>query len=214
MNNDQPQGIFFDLDGTLINSAPMIINAIQELISTYNLSPISPETISDFAGMPPETLFQAFYPDQKDFLLHETIRLERKYRHLAPAYPGVDDLIDDLFQIGLPLAVITSQARQEMEQAQEAYTFSKRIGFWISCDDIRHPKPDPESILVALNHFQLDPGQVLFVGDTEFDIKAGRRAGVRTGGALWGGHNHQQMAGLAPDYTFHQPQEIISSLFK
>jgi pyrophosphatase PpaX len=208
------QGVFFDLDGTLINSAPMIIRAIQEIFTKYHLGPISPETIKCYAGKPPESIFQALAPERKDLLLQETIRLERKYRLLAPAYPGVAELIDELASLGIRLAAITSQAHQEMQQVRESYPFSQRIEHWISCEDIRHPKPHPESILAALEHFQLKPGEVLFVGDTEYDIQAGKNAGVKTGAALWGGHNHQAMAQLDPHYTFHQPGEIISTFFR
>jgi pyrophosphatase PpaX len=208
------QGVFFDLDGTLINSAPMIIKAIQEIFTKYHLGPISPETIKSYAGMPPESIFQALAPERKDLLLQETILLERKYRYLAPAYPGVAELIGGLASLAIRLAAITSQARQEMQQVRESYPFTQQIELWISCEDIGHPKPHPESILTAIDHFQLRPGEVLFVGDTEYDIQAGKNAGVKTGAALWGGHNHQAMAQLDPDYSFHQPGEILSAFFR
>jgi len=207
------KGVFFDLDGTLINSAPMIIKAIQVIFKKHHLGPISPDIIKNYAGMPPDSIFRVLAPEQKDLLLQETITLEKKYRDLAPAYPGIKDLIYWLSQLDIRLAVITSQAHQEMEQVKNAYSFSKWIDFWISCDDIQHPKPDPESILVTLDQLELQPDRVLFVGDTEYDIKAGKSAGVVTGGALWGGHNHQLMKDLNPDHLFLTPGEIRELFF-
>lgn len=203
------KGLFLDLDGTIINSSTMIYEVVKELFQINNLGTITKTMMKEYAGLPPRELFEAIAPGQVDILLKQTVALEEKHRSLAPLYPGVTSLLTEISNSGFPLAVITSQAGLEMDLVKTSYEFSSLIDFWISSDDVHNPKPDPESILTALDFFKIPAEKTLFVGDSVYDIEAGKNAGVLTGAALWGGHNRREMTALKPDFLFSKPSDII-----
>jgi len=202
------QGLFLDLDGTIIDSSLMIYEVVNELFQINNLGKVSKTMLEKYAGLPPRELFEEIAPGQVDVLLKQTVTLENKHRALAPPFPGVTSILTAISNSGFPLAVITSQAGLEMDLVKTSYEFSSLIDFWISSDDVHKPKPDPESILVALDFFGIPASKTLFVGDSGYDIEAGRNAGVLTGAALWGGHNSREMASLKPDFFFSKPSDI------
>ena len=210
MGDQKLKGLFLDLDGTLINSAPMIYAAIKELFQKYNLGPISKSELAKFAGLPPQDLFNTVDFERKDELLRETVVLEEKYRSLAPPYPGITSTLSKISQWGIPIAIISSQAGLEIESVKKSYEFTALIDFWLSADDVANPKPDPEGILTALDYFQLPPRSVLFVGDSVYDIDTGKNAGVNTAAAFWGGHNIPELTAMNPDYIFNEPSQLLS----
>ena len=209
MANSKFKGLFLDLDGTLINSAPMIYEVIKELFQRHNLGSVSKAMLAKFAGLPPRKFFDTIDHDRKDLLLRETVDLENKHRALAPPYPEITSLISTISNCGFPLAVISSQAGLEMDLVKTSYEFAPLIDFWLSSDDVQNPKPDPEGIKIALDFFKIPASKILFVGDSVYDIKAGKNAGVNTGAALWGGHNHAELSALNPDYSFSKPSELL-----
>jgi HAD superfamily hydrolase (TIGR01509 family) len=202
------EGLFLDLDGTIIDSSPMIYEVVKELFQINNLGEVSETMLEEHAGLPPREFFEVIAPDQIDFLIKQTAALEDKHRALAPLFPGVATLLTEISNSGFPLAVITSQADLEMALVKTSYEFSSLIDFWICSDDVTNPKPDPESILIALDFFGIPGSKTLFVGDSVYDINAGKNAGVKTGAALWGGNNKNEMKSLKPDFLFSKPSEI------
>jgi len=204
------EGLFLDLDGTLINSAPMVYEIMKELFKKHNLGPVSKSMLAKFAGLPPKMFFDSLEHNQKDALLKEIVALENKYRALAPPYPEVTELIYTISENGFPLAVISSQAGLEMDLVKTSYEFAPLIDFWLSADDVQNHKPDPEGILIALDYFNISATNILFVGDTVYDIKAGKSAGVYTGAAVWGGHNQEVLTVSNPDYVFQKPSQILT----
>jgi len=202
------KGLLLDLDGTVINSSRMIHRVVTELFQLNNLGTVTQSMLKKYAGLPPRELFEVIAPERVDDLLKQTTDLEEKYRELAPLYPGVNSLLIELANYRVPLAVITSQAEVEMDLVKTSYQFSALIDFWISSDHVHKPKPDPESILAALEFLKIPAAETLIVGDSSYDIEAGKNAGVATGAALWGGHNRREMADLNPDFLFPEPAAI------
>jgi len=210
MENCKFKGLFLDLDGTLINSAPMMHEIMKEIFQKYNLGSVSESMMTKFAGLPAKLFFDSLDHVNKDDFLKDIVTLEKKYRSLAPSYPEVTELISTISDKGLPLAVISSQAGLEMDLVKISYDFAPRIDFWLSADDVQKHKPDPEGIYIALNHFDIPAKNILFVGDTVYDIQAGKSAGVSTGAALWGGHNQDLLTTSNPDFTFTKPFQILT----
>ncbi|MFO8036807.1 MAG: HAD-IA family hydrolase [Anaerolineales bacterium] len=209
MQKSQCQAVLFDLDGTLIKTEPMAKLILEDLYRAHREVEFTDEVFETLKGKPARDIIKTINPDQVDQLLEEIVQLEEKYRHLAPAYPGVPSLVKGLSERGYKLAVVTSQARPEMEAAQDHYPFASYIPVWISADDVEHPKPHPESVTKALSTLDVDPAQALFVGDSVYDVEAGMRAGVKTGVATWSGSDHRALLELDPHYVFEEPADIL-----
>jgi pyrophosphatase PpaX len=202
------RAVLFDLDGTLISSEAMSKRALDCLLQKFKRVAFSDEVLRSFQGMPTRQIMAHIDPERVDVLLQECIKLEIKYRDLSSLYPGTLETLQVLDQAEVQLGVITSQAGPEMEATRAHFMLDNLIKVWISADDVNQPKPDPESIHRALDFLHVAPKETLFVGDSYYDIEAGKRAGVLTGAALWGTNDAQSLHDLEPDYTFYRPMEI------
>jgi pyrophosphatase PpaX len=79
----------------------------------------------------------------------------------------------------------------------------------VTADQTTRPKPYPDPVYLALQTLQIPAEEVLFVGDSPYDLQSGRAAGVRTGAALWGPHPRALLEAEKPDYLFRGFPEIV-----
>jgi len=83
----------------------------------------------------------------------------------------------------------------------------------VAADDVREPKPHPEPVRAALGGLGVDPGpDVLFVGDSPWDVRSGKAAGVRTAGALWGPYDRMDLEDAGPDFLLSEIGEVLGLL--
>lgn len=213
MRKAQVDSILLDLDGTLIETAPMVRKVLQILLKKYQNTDVTDELLKEIRGIPGRRVFERINPENVDEVILEGVRLENMHRDLAPMYPDVLTLIWKLTENGIPLGVITSQARKEMEAVQQSYPFADFIQVWISADDVEFPKPHPQSVYQGLDALGVSAETNLFIGDTRYDIQAGKQAGVITGAAIWGRNDPQDLLLLKPDYVFTTPLEVSQLVF-
>src|SRR5699024_2442262 len=100
-------------------------------------------------------------------------------------YPGIRDSLEALKRAGMRLGVVTSQTRIVNRRTRQIIGLEDLVDVWITGEDAA-PKPQPDTLLLALERLGGNPEKALMVGDTSFDIEASQAAGVMTGAALWG----------------------------
>jgi pyrophosphatase PpaX len=126
-------------------------------------------------------------------------------------FPGASRVLDELRGRGVRLAVVTSKGAQIARRTME------RCGLWggvdaVVCgDEVAKGKPDPEPVLraLALLGLEADTGDVVFVGDSPFDLRAGRAAGTRTAAVAWGPHERAILDAEAPDYFLQDMEDLL-----
>ena len=202
------KAVIFDLDGTLIASEETARLALEELLRKHNREAFSDEISQSFRGMPTRQILSYIDPEQVDSLLLEVVELENYYRDRSSLYAGTLETLRALDKAQIQLAVVTSQAALEVEHVRAYFPLDDMIQVWVSADDILHPKPHPESLEKAMDLLMVAKEQTLFVGDTHYDIMAGKLSGVHTGAALWGRNNAHDLLALDPDFLFNDPAEI------
>ncbi len=202
------KAVIFDLDGTLIASKETARLALEELLRKHNREAFSDEISQSFRGMPTRQILSYIDPEQVDSLLLEVVELENYYRDRSSLYAGTLETLRALDKAQIQLAVVTSQAALEVEHVRAYFPLDDMIQVWVSADDILHPKPHPESLEKAMDLLMVAKEQTLFVGDTHYDIMAGKLSGVHTGAALWGRNNAHDLLALDPDFLFNDPAEI------
>jgi len=126
-------------------------------------------------------------------------------------FPGADDVLRRLKEDGTKVAVVTSKASGLASRTLDCCGLLHHIDFLICADQVERPKPDPESVLRALAHFDLAdrPSDVVFVGDSPFDLQAGRAAGTRTAAALWGPFAHEALLEESPDFMLDRLEDVL-----
>ncbi len=135
--------------------------------------------------------------------------LKRCLRHTR-LFPGVRATLTRVR--GLRLAVATNKPRNSTERILRGLHVRNRFRVVLGGDDVKLRKPHPEIFLKALRRLRVRPRETLVVGDSEFDIEAGRRAGCQTCAVTWGFGSRRELARLNPDFTISSFPALIRVL--
>jgi len=186
-DRDYPKAVLFDLDGTLVDSAPDIAAAVNELLSTRKLQPLDLAQVTSMIGNGMEKLVERAFAAsgmplggadleraQKDML---PIYL-RHTTEFTKLYPGVRELLVTLQADGVALAVVTNKPQAATQDVLDHFGLSAMLGAVIGGDAVAHKKPAPDAIILALDRLGVTTADALMVGDSAADVGAARAAGV------------------------------------
>jgi pyrophosphatase PpaX len=118
-------------------------------------------------------------------------------------------VIAKLRQRGYSLGVVTSKSRQFAERGLRLCGLWDFMSVFISMDDTLRHKPHPEPLLLALEKLRVAPQHAVYVGDSRYDLQAGKAAGVRTVAALWGPVPRSELELENPDCLSRTPGELL-----
>ena len=192
MKLKRPEAVLFDLDGTLIDTAPEFISIALQLRKQVGLPPIPPqliqENISDGVLTIIKTALEIHPDDPKSdgwvqkFLTAYCDKLGSK----SKPYPGIEELIRDLFSNGILWGVVTNKREIFARPLLEKMSFKPPANVLVTPDHVQRPKPDPEPVLLACELLKCSPSKVVLVGDNCRDIISAKRAGCMTISAGYG----------------------------
>lgn len=180
----QPLNIVFDLDGTLIDSAPDIHAAANKVFTANGLQPFPFAVVKGFIGNGVGVLVsrllqsQGYEPEgalHRD-LVAQFISLYEDAFDLTAVYPGVLEAFDALAAQGHRLGLCTNKPAGPARAALRHFGLDKHMAVLIGGDSLPQRKPDPAPLLAALQ--AMGPGPALFVGDSEVDAETAQRGGV------------------------------------
>jgi len=199
----------FDVDGTLVDSAPDICAAQMEVLAAHGRRDVPEEFLRRYIGRHLISLFQdlGFASDAMESLIqsYRTTYWDRKHA-ATRVYPGVAEMLDSL---GGRKSTATIKTTQTTRGVLEQFGLIRHFDHVQGTDGFP-AKPEPDVILASLRAFGADPEECLFVGDSPSDMEAGRRAGVRICAVRWGYGDHQEMARWEPDYWIEQPRQLLA----
>ena len=192
MTPSRQRAVLFDLDGTLIDTAPEFIAIAHALRKEAQLPPIPDSVIrhnvsNGALGMVKAAL-ELTHDDTR--IKHWRDRFLTLYdaglgQHSAP-YPGLAKLVRALAQKGIAWGVVTNKLERFAAPLMERMAFSPPADVLITPDHVVTPKPDPAAVLLACQQLACDPRRAIFIGDHVRDIKAGNAAGCHTVAAAYG----------------------------
>lgn len=208
------KAIFFDLDGTLTDSGPGIMNCAQLALDHFGIPVEDRAQLRAFVGPPLRQSFARFGVPAED--IDEAIRVFRgRYVPVGKfensPYPGIQDLLRELKEAGYALFVATSKpevtAVEVLEHFQLAQYFDRICG--ASLEAGRESKADVITYLLA----QIgDPGQTVMVGDTDYDVIGAKAHGIPTIGVTWGYGEAAAMESAGAIALADTPQALRSLL--
>lgn len=213
------RAVLFDMDGTLLDTAPDFIAVAQAMRLARGLTPVPDQQIRDVvSGGARAMVLSAFDVDPMSGEF-ETLRLEfleRYQSHCAVfsrLYDGMEQLLQDIEQAKLIWGVVTNKPLRFAEPIMQQLGLASRSSVLICPDHVSRSKPDPEPMLLACNKLQLDPSTVLFVGDDLRDIESGRAAGSKTAAVRYGYiHPDDNPSLWGADVVVDNPLELRSVL--
>jgi len=197
----RPVAVLFDLDGTLIDSIPLLLACVRHAFEGFDgRAPTDDEWIAGI-GTPLASQLRAFAPDD-DAVANLTARYrgyQREHDHaLTTVFPGALDVLQTLYDAGHPMALVTSKSNEMMDRAIAYTGIDRYMATAIGCDSSPLHKPDPYPVRLALAELGYDAHEALFVGDSPHDMNAGNAAGVVTIAALWGPFTREQLTPTNP----------------
>ena len=184
--------VLFDLDGTLVDSAPDLGAAADKMrtdrgLTSYSLDHYRPMAGAGARGM----LHKAFdmTPEHPDFpAMREEffVNYENRLTELTSVFDGVEHLLQSLQARGLPWGIVTNKSARFTDPLVRATVLFASAGVVISGDTTPHAKPHPAPLLEAARRLGVEPSRCVYVGDDERDIVAGHAAGMSTVSATYG----------------------------
>ena len=180
----------FDLDGTLLDSDPMLIETFHYLYKKYKPADyvIDDNRIITFSGPQiRDTLLQEFPELDQDMMLkvwrEESVKNYPIYTRL---FPGAYELLSTLVEKRIPVAIYTNKHRFATDEAFRIFGID-RLNIFSRCgDEVEHLKPQPDGIFDCMKHFGiLDKKDVIYIGDTIYDSSTAKNAGVDFGLVSW-----------------------------
>jgi pyrophosphatase PpaX len=206
--------VLFDLDGTLIDSRAMILSSFRHATKTVLDRDYSEEELLAHVGG------TSIYDQMRRFDAARAEELVRVYsEHNAglhaelEAFPGVEELLERLTDEGRKLGVVTVKRRRTVELAFSVLPIERYFGVVVTTESTERAKPDPQPVLYALEQLGAAAEQSAFVGDSPFDVAAGKAAGVFTVAVGWGGiHPHERLRLAGPDAFVERPEELFDVL--
>lgn len=202
----------FDLDGTLVDSAPGIIDTVNTVLAEWSIAPVPAPTVAAMIGLQLEVFWERLTPLPAAIWPDLTARYRAIYRETAiPAivlFPDVRPLIEALDAAGYVLTIasskITPVSRAVLEQVDLLAPFRLLMGN----DSVSRPKPHAEMLERTLEICGVGADQALMVGDTTHDIDLGDNAGVRTVAVANGTHDYATLAAARPAFLIKTLSEL------
>ena len=213
-------GVFFDLDGTLADTAPDLVAATNKLLLARNLDPKPYEFLRPYASAGARGLLEGAFgigADHPDFI---TLRDEffSNYENAllvdSKLFDDIDHLLDQMDQAKLPWGIVTNKSQRFTNPLVELMGLNQRSISTVSGDTTPHSKPHPEPILHAAKLANIDPTKSLYVGDDIRDVIAGKAAGMKTVAAAYGYCGCKEAPqDWGADYLIHTPLELLKIIF-
>lgn len=186
------QAVLFDLDGTLVDTAPDLGYALNLQRQRHGLDFLPEETIRPYAShgsrgllevgfglLPTDSHFEAMRTEYLDLYTQVMTRQPMLFEGMAETLQAIE-------QGGLRWGIVTNKPRRFTQPMMAHMGLDVRAGAVISGDDASQPKPSPQTLFLACERMNIDPKAVVYVGDAERDVQAGNAAGMKTLVALFG----------------------------
>jgi phosphoglycolate phosphatase len=215
--------VIFDLDGTLIDSAPIYYAIIDVIFDRLGIPSVPQSTLLE-AMKNGEFEWDLVLPDaMKDRKKPLVDKARKIIDEIAPSMfnnqikiiPGAADVLKEIAAMGLKLALVTSTLREYMTiklvplaQAGVEALFE----IIITADDVQNKKPHAEPLVMCSEKLGLVPGNCVYVGDTRVDIKSGKAAGMRTVAVLTGFDDYEALERETPDAIINSVSELKAML--
>ncbi|HDS3785883.1 TPA: phosphoglycolate phosphatase [Enterobacter ludwigii] len=233
------RGIAFDLDGTLVDSAPGLTSAVDQALYALELPVAGEERVITWIGNGADVLMERALTwarqervsqrsaqgkpsvDHADIPQEEQLRILRKlfnrfYEETVEEgsflFPDVAETLSALHANGIPLGLVTNKPTPFVAPLLEALDIAKYFSVIVGGDDVQNKKPHPEPLLLVAGKLSLTPAELLFVGDSRNDILAARAAGCPSGGLTYGYNYGEAITLSEPDVVFDHFKDLLPAL--
>lgn len=193
----------FDFDGTLVDSAPGIVQVMEQVAKEYDLPLESAEKWKTLIGVPLVSQLEIICPERpSEFHLEVVERYREIYDvnsiALCPPFPGLFVMLETLRLKGILTTIASSKRREIVEPVLDHHSIAGHFHLVLGHQDVSKHKPDPELVHYTLQHTGVLPHEAVVIGDSRFDLDMARNAGVDAIGVTTGVHTRDELAQSEP----------------
>jgi pyrophosphatase PpaX len=206
--------VLFDLDGTVVDSGGIILASMRHATQEVLGRDYSDEELMQAVGGPGlEAQMSALAPDHVERLV-DVYRAHNEPLHdELEACEGMEDVLVRLHDEGRRLGVVTAKRRSTVELAFAQVPLGHLFETVVGGDETARHKPDPEPLLLGAERLGADPAATAYVGDSPFDIRAAKAAGMFAVGVTWGRiHDRERLEAEQPDAIVESAEELLDLL--
>ncbi|WP_294643704.1 phosphoglycolate phosphatase [uncultured Aureimonas sp.] len=215
-----PRAVLFDLDGTLVDSLPDIHAALNETLESLGEPPFTIEAVGRMVGQGVQILIGRAYealdkeidPATRDKIAERYLAMyAARSTELTTLNAGATDCVRILAERGIPLGVVTNKPGAETADILAHFGLADRMAVVVGGDAGPRKKPAPDLIVFACRQLGIEPGEAIFVGDSENDVEAAQAAGMPVV-AMRGGYTATDVETMGADLVLDRLDEIPSRL--
>lgn len=208
--------VLFDLDGTLLDTAPDLANAVNQIRLKRDLPALALETLRPHAGFGSKALLKVGMNAEDHHSNYPTLLTEFLHNYQACSmqstqfFPGIESMLNHLDEKNIRWGIVTNKPERFTTPIIQALKLDQRAACVISGDTLSRRKPDPDQILHACELLKINPSETIYVGDTHIDVKAAKAAGTRALVVLYGYQSPDENPhDWQADGYLHQPGELM-----
>jgi pyrophosphatase PpaX len=206
--------VLFDLDGTVVDSGAIILASMRHATWEVLGRHYSDEELLQAVGGPGlEAQMSALAPDHVERLV-DVYRAHNEPLHdELEACAGMEDVLVRLHEEGRRLGIVTAKRRATVELAFDRVPLGHLFETIVGGDETERHKPDPEPLLLAAERLGADPADTAYVGDSPFDVRAAKAAGMFAVAVTWGRiHDRARLEAEQPDAIVDTAEELLGVL--
>lgn len=215
------EAVLFDLDGTLIDTAPELADAVNTTLQHFGLPAADEAAVRGWIGHGTRALMEqalAAVSDRDSELSLDTVMLEfgRNYRNISGTrsqlYAGVGETLEALHRRGVPMALVSNKESVYAKRLLSAHRLDRLFSLQLFGDSLAQKKPAPLPVLHCLSQLRVVPPHALFVGDSEIDVQTARAADVSVWLMSYGYRRQPLAADLGADRVISTMVDILPAV--
>jgi len=219
LNNNNKKLLFFDYDGTLVDSAQMIIDGTIEAFNRCGLATPEPERIKAGIGQKLDIAIQSYLPVRHKGLLNHVIRHYRQWyfekdlegKQFEPLFENIKPVLEILHKYGWCLGIAENKSLRGLNRGLQHHEIEKFFSIIMTTDNFV-PKPNKAMAIHALRKLKIKNSEAFMIGDTVYDIKMGKNANINTIGVTWSYNNQEELHRENADRVVNHPSELVEIL--
>ena len=208
------KGIIFDVDGTLTFTNQLIFDSFNHITKKYLGKSYSDDDIIALFGPTEDVILKEMCKEEYENARKDYYTYYKDNHDIAHLYDGIKELIIDIYKAGILLSIFTGKGRTSALITLDELGLTDYFDMIVSGDDVENHKPSPEGIIMFLSKHNLDPKEVLMIGDAPSDIIAANECGVEIASVVWDSYAEDEVRKLNSKNLFHSVNELRDFIFK
>lgn len=199
--------MIFDIDGTLTDSAAVILHALKRTVQEITGKIYEEKELAFALGLPSHIAIKQLTGEKWEKAMELGLEYYAEALKSVRLFDGIEPTIKELHEKGTQLGIVTSKSRAQFERSFFNYSIHSYFTHIVCQDDTSFHKPDPRPLLNCAESFHADLTEVLYIGDTLSDSTCAKNAGIDFALAGWGCPSPDD---VPADLLLHEPRELLS----